>query len=135
MIKKILLALLVIGFIGIFALFFLKKDDIVPKVVVSDQTVKDGQITVSEVDAIAPSWLVIQTETNGAPGPVVGYTKIVKGVNKNISVKIDVSKSTPKLFAMIHEDNGARDQFDFPNNDMPLLYKGEMVSQLFVANK
>ncbi len=132
MVKKILIALLGIGIVGVIVSLVIK-DNIVPKVVVSDQSIQNGQVMVAEVDAIAPSWLVIQTETNGAPGPVVGYIKINKGSNKNVSVKIDIQKSTPKLFAMIHEDNGEKDQFDFPNNDMPLLYKGEMVSELFTV--
>ena len=130
MIKKILIALLGIGVLGIIFLLIIKKDNI-PRVIVSDQSIQNERITVAKVDAIAPSWLVIQTETNGIPGPVVGYVKINKGTNANVSVKIDVQKSTPKLFAMIHEDGGEKGRFDFPNNDMPLLYKGEMVSKLF----
>ena len=133
--KKILLALLGIGIVGVSAAFYFMGNSVVPRVVVSDQSIGDGQVTVSEVDAVAPSWLVIQTETNGAPGPVVGYTKIPKGLNKNVSVKIDVQRSTPRLFAMIHEDDGIKDRFDFPGNDMPLLYKGEMVNKLFSASK
>lgn len=109
----------------------LKGGNIIPQVTVSDQPIINGRITVSSVIAIAPSWLVIQTETNGVPGPVVGYAKMNKGVNNNVSVNIDALKSTPKLFAMIHEDGGVKGKFDFPNNDMPLLYKGEMVSKIF----
>lgn len=130
MMKKILVGLFGIGVVGV-TIPFVLKGDVLPKVVVSDQSVRNGQVTVAEVYATAPSWLVIQTETNGIPGPVVGYAKIAKGPNANVSVKIDVQQSTPKLFAMIHEDDGKKDQFDFPDNDMPFLYKGEMVSGLF----
>lgn len=131
--KKIILPILGIGIIALIAFAVLSRNSIVPRVQVSDQPIKDGQINVAEVDAVASSWLVIQTETNGAPGPVIGYTKINKGSNKNVVVQIDAQKSTPKLFAMIHEDNGEKGKFDFPNNDMPLQYKGEMVSELFIV--
>lgn len=130
--KKILLSLGAVVIIGV-ALFFTLKSSVVPLINVNDQSINSGQVLVSEVTAIAPSWLVIQTETNGVPGPVIGYTKISKGENKNVSVTIDVSKSTPKLFVMIHEDSGEKGKFDFPSNDMPLVYKGDMVSKLFIT--
>ena len=122
-----------ISIIALIAFAVLSRNNIVPRVQVNDQTIKDSQIIVAEVDAVALSWLVIQTETNGAPGPVIGYTKINKGSNKNVVVQIDAQKSTPKLFAMIHEDNCEKGKFDFHNNDIPLLYKGEMVSELFTV--
>lgn len=126
---------IIITFVGIAAIvmassFFLG-NKIVPQVQVNDQSIQSGKVVVSQVDAVAPSWLVIQVETNGVPGVVVGYKKINKGTNKNVAVDIDTRKATPKLFAMIHEDNGEKDKFDFPNNDTPLMYKGEMVSKLF----
>ncbi|TSC52411.1 MAG: beta-Ig-H3/fasciclin [Parcubacteria group bacterium LiPW_41] len=129
--KKIILILVVALFV-VLVIFLAFNGGVVPKVLVSDQLIQNNQIVIAQVDAVAPSWLVIQTETNGVPGPVIGYTKIKKGTNKNVSVKIDTEKSTPKLFAMIHEDVGEKDKFDFPNNDMPLYYKGEMISKLFV---
>ena len=130
--KTIGFSLLGVALTGVALSFIFRGGDIVPQVTVADQPIIASQITVSSVTAVAPSWLVIQTETNGAPGPVIGYVKINKGENKNVSVNVDTLKTTPKLFAMIHEDNGEKDKFDFPNNDMPLLYKGEMVSKLFM---
>ncbi len=115
----------------ILIIYVLLRNNIIPQVQVSDQPIQGGQVTIALADAVAPSWLVVQTETNGTPGPVIGYTKIDKGTNKNIIVQVDVQKVTPKLFAMIHEDNGEIGIFDFPNNDMPLMYKGDMVSELF----
>lgn len=129
--RTIKFSLFGIAVIGAGALYVLNNGDIIPQVTASDQSIIEGQVFVSSATAVAPSWLVVQTETNGVPGPVIGYTKINKGENRNISVKIDPSKSTPKLFAMIHEDSGEKDKFDFPGNDMPLLYKNEMVSKLF----
>lgn len=129
--KTIQLSLLGIVAVGAMFFFVIKGSSIIPQVTVFDQPITSGQIIVSSATAVAPSWLVIQTETNGAPGPVIGYVKINKGENKNVNVKIDASKSTPKLFVMIHEDSGEKDKFDFPDNDMPLIYKNEMVSKLF----
>lgn len=129
--KTILFPLLGVAALAIVGLFIFGRSSIVPSVVVKDQSVINGQVTIESATAAAPSWLVIQTETNSAPGPVIGYVKINQGENKNVSVPIDITASTPKLFAMIHEDNGTKNQFDFPENDMPLTFKGEMVSELF----
>lgn len=130
--KIIIFSLIGIATVGLLFLLFFRGNNVVPQLTVSDQVIQDQQVTIESVTAVATSWLVIQTETNGAPGPVIGYTKINKGENKNVSVKIDTVKSTPKLYAMIHEDSGEKGKFDFPNNDMPLTYNGEMVSKLFV---
>lgn len=128
--KTIIFSVLGIAAAGL-AISFLLGGNVIPSVAVSDQAILGGQVVVDRAVAIAPSWLVIQTETNGAPGPVIGYTRLEKGENNNVSVKIDVQKSTPKLFAMIHEDSGIKGELDFPENDMPLIYQEEMVSKLF----
>lgn len=107
---------------------------IVPSVFAEDQSINNDQVTVSSVTSPEPGWLVIQTETNSIPGPVIGYVKINKGETKNVSIKIDRSKITPRLFAMIHVDDGQKDKLDFPGNDMPLMYNGDMVSKLFSVN-
>jgi len=128
--KKIVFSLFGVAIVGLF-IFLLRGSSVIPSIKVNDQIVSSDNVVVESVTAVAPSWLVIQTETNGIQGPVIGYTKINKGENKNVSVKIDSGQKTPKLFAMIHEDNGEKNKFDFPDNDMPLLYNGEMVLQLF----
>lgn len=116
------------------AFVFFKKFDIVPSVAVDNQKFSQGEIIAKEVVVMKSSWLVIQTNEGGVPGPVIGYVKISEGVNKNVSVKIDQSKATPSLYAMIHEDDGKADSFDFPENDMPLMYKDEMVAKIFTLN-
>lgn len=70
-------------------------------------------------------------DTNGTPCPVIGYVKIGKGENKDVSVAIDEQKISPKLYAMIHVDKGEKGKLYFPENDKLLIYKGNMVSKLF----
>ena len=129
--KKIIWLLVIVAGIAVSTILVIPRTGPIPQVQVSDQTIQNSQVTITTADAIASSWLVIQTETNGIPGPVIGYTKINKGINKNVVVQIDAQKITTRLFAMIHEDSGEKGKFDFPENDMPLLYRGEMVSRLF----
>lgn len=131
--KTIIFPVLGLVILIVISLLIFSRSNIVPSVIVKDQPIVNGQVTVESVTAIANSWLVIQTETNSVPGPVIGYIKINKGENKNVSVPIDITASTPKLFAMIHEDSGEKNRFDFPENDMPLMYNDLMVSQLFTV--
>lgn len=124
--------MLIVAIIGVPSIFFIKnKPSIIPSVTVEDQKIKAGEVEIGEVIALKPSWLVIQTNEGGIPGPVLGYKKIETGSNKNLKVKIDSTKITPSLHAMIHEDTGIKDRFDFPNNDVPLMYKMEMVTKIF----
>lgn len=113
---------------------FNQKTSIVPSVSVSDQRDLNGEITVSEVSSSKSGWLVIQTNDDGVPGPVIGYTKINPGVNNDVKVKVDVPRATPTLHAMIHEDDGVKEKFDFPENDLPIMYKMEMVTKIFRLN-
>lgn len=116
-------------FIGIIAA--LNRNGLVPTILVEDQALQGNQVAIATVTAINDSWLVIQTETNGVPGPVIGSAKIKRGESKNVLVAIDKNQATPRLFAMIHVDDGEKDRLDFPGADMPLMYKDEMVSKLF----
>lgn len=120
--------------IGIIALLVIKNGgSIAPQVIVKNQPITNSQVVVDQADTVDDSWLVIQTETNGVPGPVIGYKKLSKGQNINVSVPIEQTQATSNLFAMIHEDTGEKGKFDFPDNDMPLLYNDEMVSKVFTT--
>lgn len=123
-----------LGFLSLAALgiiIYANRNAITPTITVEDQPLRGDLVTVATATAVDDSWLVIQTETNNVPGPVIGATRIKKGENKNIAIAIDKSQATPKLFAMIHVDDGEKGKLDFPGADMPLMYKGEMVSKLF----
>lgn len=125
-------ALFLVVMIGFGIKFIIsEKTSIVPSVSVQDQTFVEGSVIIQEVVFSKPGWLVIQTNDNGIPGPVIGYTKINAGNNKDVKVKIDKTQATETLYAMIHEDNGVKDKFDFPTNDLPLMYNMKMVAQIF----
>lgn len=113
---------------------FTNNSSATPSVAVSDQKDMNGEVVIAEVISGKAGWLVIQTNEDGAPGPVIGYTKINPGVNRDVKVKVDVPNATPTLHAMIHEDDGVKEKFDFPENDLPIMYKMEMVTKIFRLN-
>ena len=102
-----------------------------PSVVVSDQADKDDTVTIDTVESSGPGWIVIHIESNGAPGPVVGYAAVNDGVNTNVVVKIDSYSATPVLFAMLHTDAGKVGVYEFPGADVPVMSGGMMVSPSF----
>lgn len=129
--KKTYFSIVLVIAIGATVFFINKKPSVIPSVSVGDQKIETGEVEILEAVAAEPSWLVIQTNDNGVPGPVIGYEKINAGSNKNIAVKINKTQATPSLYAMIHEDTGTKGSFDFPKNDLPLMYKMEMVAKVF----
>lgn len=132
--KQYIFGILFLVVAAVIVFVFNQKPSIAPSVSVSDQRDVNGEIVVSEAVSAKPGWLVIQTNDDGVPGPVIGYTKINAGINKDVKVKVDVSQATPTLHAMIHKDDGVKDKFDFPENDSPIMNKMEMVTKIFELN-
>jgi len=91
----------------------------VPAVVVSDQDAGQGSVTIDEVTAAEPGWIVIHLSLDGAPGPVIGYSAVQDGQNLAVPVEIDLASATPQLFAMLHLDRGVAGQYEFPGDDGP----------------
>jgi hypothetical protein len=105
--------------------------DLDARVVVKDQMPRDGAVTIAEVLSNGPGWLVVHIDANGAPGPVIGYAAVPDGLTRNLVVKIDTSKATPVLYAMLHTDAGKIGTYEFPGADKPVMVDGKMVSPPF----
>jgi hypothetical protein len=93
---------------------------------VSDQAIDQGTVTVATVNAVEDGWVVIHTEADGKPGPVIGYTQIPAGESTDVKVAVDTSQATPNLFAMLHVDEGAKGTYEFPGADVPVK-EGDMI--------
>jgi hypothetical protein len=132
--KSYIIGASLLAVIVIVAIVVASNSSVVPSISVQDQKDVSGEIIVSEIVSVKPGWLVIQTNDEGVPGSVIGYVKINAGSNRDVKVKVDVPKATATLYAMIHEDDGTKDKFDFPENDLPLMYKMEMVAKVFKLN-
>jgi predicted lipoprotein with Yx(FWY)xxD motif len=102
-----------------------------PVVEVSDQQVMSGTVTISRVVSNGPGWIVVYTSVNGQPGVPIGYTAVKDGENKNVVVKVDASKATPTLFALLHLDLGQVGKFEFPGPDAPLMLGVQMIQKSF----
>jgi hypothetical protein len=73
----------------------------------------DGTVTVPQALIDAPGWLVIHADNENAPGPVIGYAPIVRGLNTNITITVDTAGMTANVFPMLHYDTGEAGVYEF----------------------
>ena len=106
---------------------------ITDSVTVSDQDASEGIVTIDQVVASQPGWLVIHITRNGGPGPVIGNSPVIVGSNPNLAVEIDLSQATGQLFAMLHLDVGAEGVYEFPGDDVPVFVDDVIVNVPFQA--
>jgi hypothetical protein len=88
-----------------------------PEVLVYDQPIIDGAITVERAISNGPGWVVIYNESDGQPGFIIGSAPLEDGLNEQVTVALEESVITPQLFARLHEDTQAGDAFNFPAQD------------------
>jgi hypothetical protein len=102
-----------------------------PRVYVSDQPARYGELTIARVISEGPGWLVIHADSGGQPGPALGYAAVQAGVSWNLPVKIDSPGSTSRLWAMLHVDAGVPGTYEFPGPDAPVSDEGKVVMRAF----
>lgn len=105
-----------------------------PVVVVSDQTIgSDGLVTIDSVTALAPTWVAIHADDDGAAGEVIGQLRLDTGEHEDITLPIRWQMGTPVLHAMLHEDSGEEGYLDYPEADPPLVSNGVPINATFAA--
>jgi len=100
-------------------------------VAIGDQPIEAGTVTVSKIQAAVDGWIVIHTDAEGKPGPVIGYAPVPAGESSDVSVTIDASQATPMMFAMLHVDEGVKGTYEFPGADAPVKDGSDIVMQAF----
>jgi predicted lipoprotein with Yx(FWY)xxD motif len=104
-----------------------------PSVAVKDQTTDGTSVDVEDVVSQGPGWMVIHNQVNGTVGDPIGETPVNNGDNKNVVVKIDPTKATGTMYAMLHMDAGIVGKYEFPGPDVPVMVNGAMLSPAFNA--
>jgi plastocyanin len=104
---------------------------VLPSVSVADQVVMEQKVLVAEVVSDGPGWLVIHAQAEGKPGPVLGYVSVMDGINRDVTVEIDVAAATETLYAMLHVDAGTIGSYEYPGPDEPVQVGGQVIAQPF----
>lgn len=93
------------------------------------QFVTDNTFTVASVTTPEDGWLVIHSEQNGGPGPVLGQTQISAGTSANVSVSL--SGTTNNVWPMLHFDTGQIGVYEFgtvDGADLPVIVNGTVAT-------
>lgn len=98
-----------------------------PSITIANQEVEEGRISILEVVAAVPGWVVVHADENGAPGPTIGIAQVEPGVNRNIRVEIDPTIDTDLLHIRLHVDEGTPGEFEYPGPDVPVQINGQIV--------
>jgi predicted lipoprotein with Yx(FWY)xxD motif len=106
-----------------------------PSVTVSDQATDGSSVVVAKVVSKGPGWIAIHAQQGGQVGQVIGYTHVNDGENDNVTVKIDPTKATPTMYAMLHIDAGQVGVYEFPGPDVPYMANGQMITPAFNVTK
>lgn len=92
-----------------------------PRVLIHNQSIVAGQITVAEVAVTQAAWIVIHRDQQGNLGAAIGLAALRAGLNTNIAVAINVELATATLYAVLHSDGGQANVYEFPGADAPII--------------
>ena len=94
----------------------------VPHMRVADQIVLYGDamtmmdtptLVAQSVLSEGAGWLVVHSDADGSPGPVLGVAPVAAGLNVNVTVDLAVDGLTPVLWPMLHVDTGEAGVYEF----------------------
>jgi len=101
-----------------------------PSITVDEQKVENENVVVTRLFLDKPGYVVIHKVADGKPGPVIGNSEILNGVNSNVNVEISDYENENELIAMLHYDDGDG-SYEFPGDDIPTTSDGNVVLQKF----
>jgi len=92
-----------------------------PRVLIHNQSIVAGQITVAEVAVTQAAWIVIHRDQQGNLGAAIGLAALRAGLNTNVAVAINADLATATLYAVLHSDGGQANVYEFPGADAPIV--------------
>ena len=98
--------------------------DIFPSIVF-DGILQDNLLTIEKAIIDQGGWLVIHADNGeGAPGQVIGASRLREGVNYDVTVELDTDMMTDTVFPMLHYDTGEIGTYEFgtvDDTDLPVI--------------
>jgi plastocyanin len=89
---------------------------------VSDQSGDGTRVTVASVTITgADGFVVVHSDADGSPGPVIGHVAIDEGTSTNVRVTLDTPLAADAtVWPMLHVDAGTAGTYEFPGADGPV---------------
>jgi 1-aminocyclopropane-1-carboxylate deaminase/D-cysteine desulfhydrase-like pyridoxal-dependent ACC family enzyme len=90
-------------------------------------------VSVGAVSSDKPGYVVAHEPTAGTTaGTVLGYAPVQAGLNRNITIPLDIGASAGrKLIIMLHEETDGDGKFD--TNDLAVAEGGQLVQQIITV--
>ena len=134
---KLVLAAIAAAALGTGAL---AQSETTSSITASDQSVANGVVSAETVMAPANGWLVVhRTDSEMAPGPVVGHAPLRAGENADVAAILqeDVA-SGDMLMLMVHTEEGGMEAgiFEYTlgaSEDGPIRVDGNLVTTVVTA--
>ncbi len=105
---------------------------ITPNIIVANQPIIDGKVTIPEVISNADAWVVVHKRYGGnGVGPMVGFAHVHQGDNRNVVVPLDPSMTSSTMSVMLHMDVSKASSPQFPGPDQPVMVNGQMLNPVF----
>ncbi len=95
-------------------------------------SLEGSTLTVEQALIDAPGFLVVHADSGeGSPGPVIGFTPLITGLNPHVAVELDEEGLTDTVFPMLHYDTGEAGLYEFgevEGADSPVTVNGNVVT-------
>lgn len=107
-------------------------------VVTTDQTLGEkDEIVVPLVVTDLASWLVIyETADDGSRGEIIGELWLPAGINRDNKVELRARPVDEPLLAVLHQDAGVPQEFDYPDgDDLPLQRNRQIIQAPFTLSE
>lgn len=109
-----------------------------PQISVSNQQITNEQVIIDAVVSNGPGWVAIHNNAGGyannsTVGPIIGYSAVEDGVNREVVIDITMADATGTLYATLYQDEGAMGLFDAADHIKPVMINGEPVWQTFTV--
>ncbi len=99
-----------------------------------DQFIQNDQFVADSVTMPQDGWLVIHSDNNGQPGPVIGEERVLAGTTNKVGVDLPQDGRTEVLWPMLHVDTGTAGVYEFgtvPDADPPVVVRGVVATAPF----
>ena len=99
-----------------------------------DQFIEGDQFIAAAVTVQVDGWLVIHSDKDGAPGPVLGEERILAGTTTDVAVDLQADGRSEVLWPMLHVDTGTAGEYEFgtvQGADLPVVVRGVLAATPF----
>lgn len=110
----------IIGSVCLFVLSLFLYFKPLPRLVISDQPILDGQFSIDQINTPKQAWLVLYATKYDQPTEVIGQALIKGGRHRNYGVFVNVPLVTTRVMAVVYENEDFKDENILKRGGLPI---------------